>query len=303
MKLMICGKGGSGKSTVTALLARQYAAQGKRVVVLDTDVSNTGLHRILGTDAPPDLTGHFSGQRLMREAMRNAGQNGMPRGDPATGRRASDPIPPDAIGHFSGDRPMREATRDAPRNRMPRATPPPCRWTFDTIPLDYISRSGNLALVSVGKIRDARQFGKGRWTGLARRVLTGLELSANDRVVIDSDAGVEHLSRKLGEACDGIIAVIDPTYESVRIATTISRMAGQADVPFFIVLNKTNAGSSRALRDALPDPSRIIADFGLDQCIQNAGFTGSPLPAGNPAAVSVIEKVEGMRKTKSPASM
>ncbi len=52
MKLIICGKGGSGKSTITSLLARQYASEGKRVVVVDSDVSNVGLHRILGVEAP-----------------------------------------------------------------------------------------------------------------------------------------------------------------------------------------------------------------------------------------------------------
>ncbi|NMB78008.1 MAG: P-loop NTPase [Methanomicrobiales archaeon] len=262
MKLMICGKGGSGKSTVTALLALHYAAQGKRVVVLDTDVSNTGLNRILGTDAPPDLTGHFTGERSMREAMRNARQQGIPRGTPLLGR-----------------------------------------WTFDTIPPAYSARTGNLALVSVGKIRDARQFGKGRWTGLARQFLTGLELSANDRVIIDSDAGVEHLSRNLGEACDAIISVTDPTYESVRMATTISRMADKARTPFFIVLNKTNADSSAALRAALPDPSRIIADFRQDVSIQKAGFSGSPLPPGNPAVALVVGKMDGLCEERAVTAL
>ena len=154
MKLMICGKGGSGKSTITALLAREYAAEGKRVVVLDTDVSNVGLHRILGTAAPPDLTGYFSGKRSMREAMRNARQNGIPRGTPLLGT-----------------------------------------WTLTHSP-EYLSENGGVALVSVGKIRDATQFGKGRWIGLARQFLAGLDLPLTI-VIIDTDAGVEHLARKM----------------------------------------------------------------------------------------------------------
>ena len=258
MKLMICGKGGSGKSTITALLAREYAAEGKRVVVLDTDVSNVGLHRILGTAAPPDLTGYFSGKRSMREAMRNARQNGIPRGTPLLGT-----------------------------------------WTFDTIPPEYLSENGGVALVSVGKIRDAPQFGKGRWIGLARQFLAGLDLAADDRVIIDTDAGVEHLARKMGEACDAILMVVDPSYESICLAATVSGMADQVHVPVYFVLNKTDARSSAFLRNALPDSFRIIADFGQDRAILEAGFTGCPLPSGNPAAVSVIEMIERVHAAQS----
>jgi|GEM_PF-5918031 energy-coupling factor transporter ATP-binding protein EcfA2 len=45
MKLVICGKGGSGKSTVSALIAREIAPRGETVLVVDTDESNFGLYR------------------------------------------------------------------------------------------------------------------------------------------------------------------------------------------------------------------------------------------------------------------
>ena len=43
MKIAVCGKGGSGKSTVTALLAKELARKGKPVLVIDSDESNYGL--------------------------------------------------------------------------------------------------------------------------------------------------------------------------------------------------------------------------------------------------------------------
>jgi len=55
MKIIICGKGGSGKSTIISLLARQNAALGRRTIVVDTDVSNVGINRILGTGPTRDL--------------------------------------------------------------------------------------------------------------------------------------------------------------------------------------------------------------------------------------------------------
>ena len=59
MKLILCGKGGSGKSTLSTLLARAYAAQGRQVLVIDSDESNFGLHKQLGMALPEDFTHYF----------------------------------------------------------------------------------------------------------------------------------------------------------------------------------------------------------------------------------------------------
>ena len=53
MKISVCGKGGSGKSTVVALLANEARARGYRMLVVDSDESNSGLFSLLGFDHPP----------------------------------------------------------------------------------------------------------------------------------------------------------------------------------------------------------------------------------------------------------
>ena len=50
MKLGIVGKGGVGKTTLSALLAQVYAARGQRVLAIDTD-SNPNLAFSLGLSA------------------------------------------------------------------------------------------------------------------------------------------------------------------------------------------------------------------------------------------------------------
>ena len=50
MKLAIVGKGGVGKTTISALISQEYAARGKRVLAIDTD-SNPNLAYSLGLDA------------------------------------------------------------------------------------------------------------------------------------------------------------------------------------------------------------------------------------------------------------
>jgi CO dehydrogenase maturation factor len=50
MKLGIVGKGGVGKTTISALLAQVYAERGQRVLAIDTD-SNPNLAVSLGLSA------------------------------------------------------------------------------------------------------------------------------------------------------------------------------------------------------------------------------------------------------------
>lgn len=80
MKMLVCGKGGSGKSTVTALLARALNLSGYRVLVMDMDESNTGLHRLLGIDAPVSVLEGLGGKPGLREKMRPAFPGGAPGG-------------------------------------------------------------------------------------------------------------------------------------------------------------------------------------------------------------------------------
>ena len=43
MKVLICGKGGSGKSTIASLLAKDLKTKGYRVLVVNADESNYSL--------------------------------------------------------------------------------------------------------------------------------------------------------------------------------------------------------------------------------------------------------------------
>ena len=52
-RIGVFGKGGSGKSTVVALLARMLCKSGYEVCVLDADSTNIGLPQALGLNHPP----------------------------------------------------------------------------------------------------------------------------------------------------------------------------------------------------------------------------------------------------------
>jgi len=67
MKILICGKGGCGKSTIVALLAKEIAARKNTVLVIDNDESNIGLHSRLGMQKPDDFMNYFGGKKLLFE--------------------------------------------------------------------------------------------------------------------------------------------------------------------------------------------------------------------------------------------
>lgn len=63
MKIAVVGKGGSGKTTTAAILARTMARNGRRVVALDCDSNpNLGISLGLGLERTAELVG-------MRQAL------------------------------------------------------------------------------------------------------------------------------------------------------------------------------------------------------------------------------------------
>jgi len=67
MKVLVCGKGGCGKSTIVALLSKEMAERKNKVLVIDSDESNTGLHLRLGMTKPEDFMNYFGGKKILFE--------------------------------------------------------------------------------------------------------------------------------------------------------------------------------------------------------------------------------------------
>jgi CO dehydrogenase maturation factor len=70
IKISVCGKGGSGKSTLVGLLATAAQTRDLTTLVVDSDESNSGLFRMLGFNEPPTpLMALVGGKEGIKEKM------------------------------------------------------------------------------------------------------------------------------------------------------------------------------------------------------------------------------------------
>ncbi len=77
MKVIISGKGGSGKSTIATLIARALTTHGYNVLLVDADESNYGLQRLLGVSAPVHLMENFGGKINFKKNWMGVASDGL----------------------------------------------------------------------------------------------------------------------------------------------------------------------------------------------------------------------------------
>lgn len=90
---------------------------------------------------------------------------------------------------------------------------------------------------------------------LLRRMLEHVVLSLEEAVIIDLEAGLEHLGRRTAEAADALLIIVDPTNASVETTHRIVRLA--ADIGLrrvALVANRITDPSDLAfITERLPD--------------------------------------------------
>ena len=251
MKLLICGKGGSGKSTVSSLLAKSMASRGLDVLVIDTDESNYGLHRQLGMELPDDFINFFGGKKKtikrMMEFFKNVDVEKMES---------------ETINIFDQ------------------------RWGFNDLPEEYLAEKDGIRLLAIGKIHD---FGEGcacPMGVLAKTLLNNLDVTEKEVVIVDTDAGVEHFGRGVEQGCDAILAVVDPSYESLKLAGKIDGMAKSIGKKIYFVLNKVDNDNRAMMLESL-DQLNVVGMIPANRDISGAGLAGEELSLNLPEIESL----------------
>lgn len=149
--------------------------------------------------------------------------------------------------------------------------------------------------VAEGKDVDLVTMGRGEGPGcycyvnnLLRRSL--LQLSGNyPAVVVDNEAGMEHLSRRNLRRIDHLVLVADPSPRGLSAAQSIRELAGQLSLPVgktWLLLNRPYSAQGGI---GCPPPSSppLLAEIPHDPSLPEWELSGRSfldLPAGSPAA-------------------
>jgi CO dehydrogenase maturation factor len=91
-------------------------------------------------------------------------------------------------------------------------------------------------------------------SALLKNLVTHLLLQRSEVIILDMEAGIEHLGRGTAEAVDAMIVVVEPGQRSVQTARTISRLAADIGITeVYVVGNKVRDQADRDfVTDSLP---------------------------------------------------
>jgi CO dehydrogenase maturation factor len=239
--LAVAGKGGVGKTSLSALMIKAIVDDGQKpLLAIDAD-SNSNLHEVLGVREPKSVG-------CIREDARKLGE--------------------DIPGGMTRDRFMEyqiqaslEETRDFDFLSMGRPEGPGCYCMANNILRDVISKlTSNYAVV-----------------------------------VIDNEAGMEHLSRRTEEEVDHLFIVSDPAPRSLRtigrILELIDELGGRIRNKHLIISRVDGDFDSlpKGVKDEIDRlPQSPLAVIPYDEELVNLDLSGMPLIKVSESAKSYI---------------
>jgi CO dehydrogenase maturation factor len=110
---------------------------------------------------------------------------------------------------------------------------------------------------------------------MLKALLQHLLLARKDVVVLDMEAGLEHLGRGTAGAVDAMIVVIEPGMRSVQTANTIRKLAGDLKIRrLYVVLNKVQSQDEREAIVERLDGLQLLGSISYNQEIRRADLEG-----------------------------
>lgn len=166
------------------------------------------------------------------------------------------------------------------------------KWTIDDIPDEYVTKKDGILLMSPGKIETANEACACPFNAVMAQFVPVLQEGANDFVLMDMEAGIEHFGRGTDNATDMILMVIDPSRESLKLSKKVAEIGKKIGKPVYYVLNKTTEETSKVIRSGIDDAANICCELRSDEALLSAGLLGTELSAGSTAIREMIEMLK-----------
>lgn len=261
LKLAISGKGGVGKTTLSSLLARIYAARG---------------HKVLAIDANPDANFGTALGISFEEIQK---------------------ITP--IAEMSALIEERTGAKPGAAAPMFKLNP-----KVDDIPDRFSVEKNGVRLLMLGTVDTGGSGCICPESTLLKALLSHLILRRDDTVILDMDAGVEHLARGTVRAVDAFIVVAEPGQRSIQTAKSVKKLAADLGVKTtYVVGNKINSpADEQFIRESLPD-FEVLGFLSNDPKVREADLKGmSPYdlaPKAVAEATRIVERLEEIHGGKN----
>jgi CO dehydrogenase maturation factor len=180
MKIAVSGKGGVGKTTLAAVLARLYAQEGKKVLAVDVDPdANLGLALGFSEEETAAIVPIAKMKDLIDE--RTGAVNG---------------------GKFFKINPR-----------------------VDDIPDRYAKEKNGVKLLVMGTVETGGGGCVCPEHVMVRQLLSHLVIARDEVVIMDMEAGLEHLGRGTASMMDRFIVVVEPGARSVQTFHRVKQLA------------------------------------------------------------------------------
>ncbi len=250
MKIAITGKGGVGKTSLAGLLARLYAAEGKKVLAVDAD-PDANLASALGISP-------------------QAASKALPLAEQA-----------DLIEERTGSRP-------GTSGGMFRINP-----QVDDIPERFSVQHEGVRLLVMGKSKEAASGCYCPEHVLLRRLVSHLILKRDEVVILDMEAGIEHLTRGTAGSMDAFIVVVEPGQRSLQTARHVEGLArGLGVKEVFVVGNKIQRETDRDFIRNNLEGMNLIGFMSYTDEIVRADLDGKSPYDASPKAVEEAKVIK-----------
>lgn len=148
----------------------------------------------------------------------------------------------------------------------------------DDIPEGIGYRLNGIILLTMGKLKAG---GAGCYCPenvLLRSLLKHLIVSRSEVVIVDMEAGVEHLTRGTAESVDAFIVVVEPGQRSIQTARAVLGMAEDLGVKkVFVVANKVRGPADIKFVEDNIGNMEILGSLAFNHAVMEADIRGSSL--------------------------